>query len=192
MIHNVNLQPQKQAIVLIMAQQWLQSGINNGYNEARTPRGGGPGGNHGATRGSRGNSRSKRGRGRSVRGNGENCGSTRGRGNNRGSTRGRGSNCGSGRGSNCGSRRGRKRVTLSGAEILNIDASSGWKSSDWVPKNISFTGKPGPCAAAAQLGDDDPVKFFQLFMNDEILEHLVEQTNLRANQSIDSQRAKGK
>ena len=26
MIHNVNLQPQKQAIMLIMAQQWLQSG----------------------------------------------------------------------------------------------------------------------------------------------------------------------
>ena len=163
-------------------------------SEARTPRGGGPGGNHGATRDSRGNSRPKRARGGSVRGNGGNCGSTGGRGGNRGSTRGRGSNRGSGRGrgSNRGSGRGRKRVILSEAEILNIDASSGWKSSDWVPKNISFTGKPGPCAAAAQLGDDDPVKFFQLFMNDEILEHLVEQTNLYANQSIDSERAKGK
>ena len=81
-------------------------------------------------------------------------------------------------------------MTLSEAEILNIDATNGWKNSEWVPKNIPFTGNPGPSGAAAHLADDNPIKFFELFMNDEILEYLVEQTNLYAEQSIDSQTAK--
>ena len=119
-----------------------------------------------------------------MRGSSGNRRSTRGTGVNRGSTRSRGSNRGLGR--------SRKKTALSEEEILHIDASNGWKSSDWAPKNIPFTGKPGPCAAAAQLADDDPQKFFQLFMNDEILKHLIEQTNLYAKQSIDSQTTKGK
>ena len=73
----------------------------------------------------------------------------------------------------------------------SIDATHGWKSSDWAPKNILFTGKPGFCAAAAQLADDDPEKIF-LCMNDEILEHLIEQTNLYAKQSIENQTVKEK
>ena len=81
-------------------------------------------------------------------------------------------------------------MTLTEEEILNTDAANGWKSSEWVPKNIPFTGNPGLSGVAAHLADDNPIKFFQLFMNDEILEHLVEQTNLYAEQSIDSQTAK--
>ncbi len=83
-------------------------------------------------------------------------------------------------------------MRLTEAEIIKIDTANGWKSSDWVPKNISFTGnQPGPCSVAVQLTDDDPVKFFQLFMTYEILEHLVEQTNLYAKQSIENQTAEG-
>ena len=60
---------------------------------------------------------------------------------------------------------------------------------DWTPQEIPFTGDPGPKGAAAALDSDDPVDFVELFLTDDLLHHIVEQTNLYAEQTIEANRA---
>ena len=60
----------------------------------------------------------------------------------------------------------------------------GWSGVNWVPQEIPFTANPGPCNAAADLESTDPVDFVSLFLTDELLERVVEQTNLYADQCI--------
>lgn len=55
---------------------------------------------------------------------------------------------------------------------------------DWSPKNMPFTGVPGPRNAAASLHSDNPVDFLELFLCDELLLLIVEQTNMYAEQCI--------
>ncbi|XP_077437694.1 N-acetyllactosaminide beta-1,3-N-acetylglucosaminyltransferase 2 isoform X1 [Vanacampus margaritifer] len=47
-----------------------------------------------------------------------------------------------------------------------------------------FTAEPGPRGAAAELNSTRPVDFLQLFMTDELLQHIADQTNLYACQSM--------
>ncbi|XP_077437703.1 uncharacterized protein LOC144061272 [Vanacampus margaritifer] len=47
-----------------------------------------------------------------------------------------------------------------------------------------FTAEPGPRGAAAELNSTRPVDFLQLFMTDELLQHIADQTNLHACQSM--------
>ena len=55
-----------------------------------------------------------------------------------------------------------------------------WCSEDWQPKYLPFTGEPGPHSGLAS----EPVDFFELFLTDELLRHIVVQTNLYATQCI--------
>ena len=142
--------------------------------------------NHGRGRGrgkGRGCGRST-GRSRSTgRGEGRGCGRSTVRGRGRGRSRGRGR----GRTGN----QGRESATNDNEEQENT-ANEQWEETNWEPQNIPFTGIPGPAAAAADLEEDDPMKFFQLFMDDNIIEHIVQQTNLYAEQSIQCQQEQDK
>ena len=55
---------------------------------------------------------------------------------------------------------------------------------DWSPKTLPFTAVPGPSAAAASLESDKPVDFVELFLCDELLLVIVDQTNRYAEQCI--------
>ncbi|KAM3857245.1 piggyBac transposable element-derived protein 4-like [Diretmus argenteus] len=60
-----------------------------------------------------------------------------------------------------------------------------WRSmADWSPRAMSFTAVPGPLKAAASLESDEPVHFFELLLSDEVLQLIVVQSNLYAEQCI--------
>ncbi|KAM3876247.1 piggyBac transposable element-derived protein 4-like [Diretmus argenteus] len=54
---------------------------------------------------------------------------------------------------------------------------------DWSPKSLPFTGMAGP-SNAASLQSDQPVNFLELFLCEELLLLIVEQTNTYAEQCI--------
>ena len=54
---------------------------------------------------------------------------------------------------------------------------------DWSPITLPFTAVPGP-SAAASLQSDKPVDFLELFLCDELLTLIVDQTNQYAEQCI--------
>ena len=61
----------------------------------------------------------------------------------------------------------------------------GWRSErSWTPKDIPFCGDPGPRNKAAALQSDNIVDFVELFLSDELLQHIVDQSNLYADQCI--------
>lgn len=66
------------------------------------------------------------------------------------------------------------------------ETEEGWfAAGSWEPKEIPFTGVPGPTTATDHLGpDSDPVAFFQLFLSDELLQGIVDETNRYAEQCI--------
>lgn len=69
----------------------------------------------------------------------------------------------------------------------HLDESSRqqWFSDGWKPRDIPFTGQPGPTALLADLGPDSkPVEYFEKFLTDELLEMLVVETNRYAEQCI--------
>ncbi|KAG7522662.1 hypothetical protein JOB18_027730 [Solea senegalensis] len=55
---------------------------------------------------------------------------------------------------------------------------------NWQPTQIPFTATPGPRRAAAELDSDLRADFLELFLTDELLQHIVDQTNLYASQYI--------
>ena len=60
-----------------------------------------------------------------------------------------------------------------------------WRSmADWSPRAMSFTAVPGPLKAAASLESDEPAHFLELLLSDEVLQLIVLQTNLYADQCI--------
>ena len=60
-----------------------------------------------------------------------------------------------------------------------------WKEmGDWQPREIPFTGVPGPLKAAASLESEEPAHFLELLLSDEVLALIVEQSNLFADQCI--------
>ncbi|XP_041960142.1 piggyBac transposable element-derived protein 4-like isoform X2 [Alosa sapidissima] len=69
-------------------------------------------------------------------------------------------------------------------------ASSGddWHQAGWQPNNFPFTATPGPRKAAAELDSDLPADFLELFLTDELLRHIVDQTNLYASQYFEARR----
>ncbi|XP_077405358.1 uncharacterized protein LOC144037630 isoform X1 [Vanacampus margaritifer] len=58
------------------------------------------------------------------------------------------------------------------------------KKPGWQPNSFPFTVEPGPRGAAAELNSTRPVDFLQLFITDELLQHIADQTNLFARQSM--------
>lgn len=54
----------------------------------------------------------------------------------------------------------------------------------WQPEDIPFTAVPGPLNGAADLQSDNPADFLQLILTNELLQHIVEQTNVYAEQVI--------
>ena len=114
--------------------------------------------------GSHGRSRSGSHGRRGSRGRGGNCG--------RGGNRGRGDS----RGGAGNEKRSQESERLAGGQ----NAEANWEKNNWKPCHLPFTGNPGPKGAAAQLSEDNPVKFFQIFMDDSIIEHIVVETNLYA------------
>ncbi|XP_077415622.1 uncharacterized protein LOC144044839 [Vanacampus margaritifer] len=62
--------------------------------------------------------------------------------------------------------------------------NSGWHEAGWQPNSFTFTAEPGPRGAAAELNSTRPVDFLQLFITDELLQHIADQTNLYARQSM--------
>ena len=53
-----------------------------------------------------------------------------------------------------------------------------------MPSDIPFTATPGPTNAAADLQSDQPVDFVELILTQELLQDIVTQTNLYAEQEI--------
>ncbi|XP_030018120.1 piggyBac transposable element-derived protein 4-like isoform X2 [Sphaeramia orbicularis] len=62
-----------------------------------------------------------------------------------------------------------------------------WLEKDWQPINIPFTQSPGPINAAAALDSELPADFAELYISDELVQNIVNQTNLYANQCIQAQ-----
>uniref|UniRef100_A0A8C5DHQ7 PiggyBac transposable element-derived protein domain-containing protein n=1 Tax=Gouania willdenowi TaxID=441366 RepID=A0A8C5DHQ7_GOUWI len=58
----------------------------------------------------------------------------------------------------------------------------GWHQTGWQPNEIPFTATPGPRNAAAELESNVPANFLELFMTDELLQHVADETNLYAGQ----------
>ena len=65
-----------------------------------------------------------------------------------------------------------------------VDPPSWRDMSDWSPKEMPFTAVPGPRNAAVTLQSDRPADFLELFLSDELLLLIVDQTNRYAEQSI--------
>jgi len=59
-----------------------------------------------------------------------------------------------------------------------------WHEINWQPKNIPFTENPGPIGHAAALESEQPVDFTELFISDVLIQSIVDQTNLYADQCI--------
>lgn len=53
--------------------------------------------------------------------------------------------------------------------------------------HIPFTQNPGPVSAAAALESEQPVDFVELFLSDELVQNIVDQTNLYANQCVQAE-----
>ncbi|XP_068171293.1 piggyBac transposable element-derived protein 4-like [Antennarius striatus] len=68
-------------------------------------------------------------------------------------------------------------------QSLEVDAGV-WGHDGWKPTKFPFVATPGPQNAAADLDSDQPVDFMQLFLTEELLGHIVSQTNLYARQFI--------
>ncbi|XP_077388464.1 uncharacterized protein LOC144025938 [Festucalex cinctus] len=67
---------------------------------------------------------------------------------------------------------------------------SGWLEVDefgWQPTIFPFAAKPGPRDAAAELNSHLPADILELFITDELLQHIVHHNNLYANQSMQKQ-----
>ncbi|XP_063046024.1 piggyBac transposable element-derived protein 1-like [Engraulis encrasicolus] len=64
-----------------------------------------------------------------------------------------------------------------------------WHEDGWQPSHIPFTATPGPRSAAAELDSDQPADFLELFLTDELLQNIVEQTNLYASQYFEAHTA---
>lgn len=59
-----------------------------------------------------------------------------------------------------------------------------WVERDWQPVNIPFTQNPGPTNAAAALESEQPVHFVELYISDELVQNIDNQTNLNEDQCI--------
>ncbi len=55
---------------------------------------------------------------------------------------------------------------------------------EFKPQDIPFTAAAGPLGAAAALKSDKPEDFFQLFLSDDLLQHIADQMNLYAEQYL--------
>ena len=65
------------------------------------------------------------------------------------------------------------------------DAAPGWFQDGWDPIQVPFTGQPGPTELAGELdADSEPLKFLQLYLTDELLQLLADETNNYAKQCI--------
>ena len=68
---------------------------------------------------------------------------------------------------------------------LDGDPDGWFDVGSWEPTNIPFTGQQGPTSETDGLGpDSDPVAFFQQFLTDELIQHIVDETNRYAEQCI--------
>ena len=75
---------------------------------------------------------------------------------------------------------------LDGDQRDSSPEEEGWfGAASWVPTEIPFTGRQGPTAETEGLdGDSDPAAYFQLFLSDELLQYIVDETNKYAEQVI--------
>ncbi|XP_077579603.1 heterogeneous nuclear ribonucleoprotein U-like protein 1 isoform X3 [Stigmatopora nigra] len=55
-----------------------------------------------------------------------------------------------------------------------------WRQSSWQPRMFPFAANPGLRSAAAELISDQPADFLELFLTDELLQHIVDKTNQNA------------
>ena len=64
--------------------------------------------------------------------------------------------------------------------------SPGWSSrkEDWSPKDMPFSGVPGPRSKAATIQSDSPADFVELLIDEEVLQLIVQHTNLYAEQCM--------
>ncbi|CAL8390702.1 unnamed protein product [Boreogadus saida] len=61
-----------------------------------------------------------------------------------------------------------------------------WHQAAWQPNNFPFTATPGPRRAAVELDSDLPADFLTLVLTDELLQNIVDQTNLYASQCFEA------
>ena len=75
---------------------------------------------------------------------------------------------------------------LDGDQPDNSPEEEGWFGcASWVPTEIPFTGDCGPTAETEGMGaDTDPAAFFQLFLSDDLIQYIVDETNKYAEQCI--------
>lgn len=59
-----------------------------------------------------------------------------------------------------------------------------WHEMNWQPKNLPFSENPGPLSDAAALDSIEPKDFVELFISDLLIQNIVDQTNLYADQCI--------
>ncbi len=59
-----------------------------------------------------------------------------------------------------------------------------WHEVNWLPKNLPFSENPGPLSDAAVLDSIEPKDFVELFISDLLIQNIVDQTNLYADQCI--------
>ncbi|KAM3842484.1 piggyBac transposable element-derived protein 4-like [Diretmus argenteus] len=77
-----------------------------------------------------------------------------------------------------------RQARLDSAGKSQVDPPS-WKSmADWSPRAMPFTAVPGPLKAAASIQSDEPAHFLELLLSDEVLQLVVVQSNLYADQCI--------
>ncbi|XP_077388320.1 uncharacterized protein LOC144025837 [Festucalex cinctus] len=88
----------------------------------------------------------------------------------------------------------RQRKLLLKVTLLTVSTTMipkfGWHEVDefgWQPTIFPFAAKPGPRDAAAELNSHLPADILELFITDELLQHIVHHTNLHANQSMQKQ-----
>ncbi|XP_071943879.1 piggyBac transposable element-derived protein 4-like [Antedon mediterranea] len=76
---------------------------------------------------------------------------------------------------------------MGGQDVIGNQHQDGdWEANNWQPLYIPFTSVPGP-TDSVNIERDEPIKFFELFLTDEFVLKLVDQTNLYADQSIEQQ-----
>ncbi|XP_077384232.1 uncharacterized protein LOC144022906 [Festucalex cinctus] len=77
--------------------------------------------------------------------------------------------------------------SLSSSKECEDPKDSGWHEVGWQPTIFPFAAKPGPRDAAAELNSHLPADFLELFITDELLQHILHHNNLYANQSMQKQ-----